>query len=66
MTTKRNKNTENDADTTIRARVKSDLKNRVTQYRQRPDVQRSESFVVRSAIEEFLDVREMKKNEEAS
>jgi len=58
MSTKRNKQAENTEGCTIRARVKRSLKIRVANYRQRPDVQRSEGFVVRQAVEEYLNSHE--------
>ncbi len=46
------------ATVTVRARVESGLKARLTAYRKHRKVQRSEGFVVREAVEEFLSRRE--------
>lgn len=45
-------------DQVIRARVEPALKTRLTQYRRRKDVKRSEAFVVRESVVEFLAARE--------
>lgn len=56
---KRNKN-EVKGGCIVRSRVDASLKLRLTNYRKRPDVDRSEGFVTRKALVEFLDKNEAK------
>ena len=58
MATKRKNNSAKCPSLTLRSRVSAELKERVTNYRNRPEVKRSEGFVVRQAVEDFLNVRE--------
>jgi predicted transcriptional regulator len=55
MTTTRKKK----SNKTVRARVEPDLKNRLEKYRMLPTVRRSEGFIVREALEQFLNRNEL-------
>lgn len=58
MATNYTKRSKGKAGVTLRARVETDIKNRLTRYRRQPEVQRSEGFIVRRAVEEFLNRHE--------
>jgi predicted DNA-binding protein len=57
MTTKRSKANNQ----TVRARVEPNLKTRLNNFRLNPAIRRSEGFVVREALEEFLNKHETQK-----
>lgn len=61
-----NNNDVEDGGFVIRARVDGELKLRLTNYRTRKDVDRSESSVLRLALEEFLAKRETQPREVAA
>ena len=45
---------------TVRSRVESALKLRLSKYRTQPHVRRSEGFIVRDALESYLNQHEQK------